>query len=102
MKAAHNGVPSLSVLDGWWNEGCVEGVTGWAIGGAYDPGVGPAVADREDAEDLYRKLEQHVLPTFYGERPRWMSIMQHAIALNASYFNAHRMVQQYVTNAYID
>jgi glycogen phosphorylase len=102
MKAAHNGVPSLSVLDGWWNEGCVEGVTGWAIGGKYDAGMGPAVADREDAEDLYRKLEQQVLPTFYGDRPRWVGLMQHAIALNASYFNAHRMVQQYVTNAYLD
>jgi starch phosphorylase len=102
MKAAHNGVPSLSVLDGWWVEGCVEGVTGWSIGGAHDAGVGPAVADREDAEDLYRKLEQQVLPAFYGDRPRWMGLMQHAIALNASFFNAHRMVQQYVTNAYLD
>ena len=102
MKAAHNGVPSLSVLDGWWNEGCVEGVTGWAIGGRYDAGMGPAVADREDAADLYRKLEQQVLPTFQGDRPRWVELMRHAIALNASYFNAHRMVQQYVTNAYLD
>jgi starch phosphorylase len=102
MKAAHNGVPSLSVLDGWWLEGCVEGVTGWSIGGAYDPVAGPAAVDREDTADLYRKLEQQVLPCFYDDRPRWLGLMQHAIALNASYFNAHRMVQQYVTNAYLD
>ena len=101
MKAAHNGVPSLSVLDGWWIEGWVEGLTGWAIGKPFDPGVDRQTADRDDADDLYRKLETAIVPTFYGDRPRWIAIMQHAIALNASYFNTHRMVQQYVANAYI-
>jgi starch phosphorylase len=92
MKAAHNGVPSLSVLDGWWVEGCVEDVTGWSIGQPYDPSLAPSSADRIDAADLYRKLEEVILTTFVGDRPRWISVMQHAIALNASYFNAHRMV----------
>jgi starch phosphorylase len=101
MKAAHNGVPSLSVLDGWWIEGCIEGVTGWAIGKPFDPGVDRQTADREDAADLYRKLDTAIVPLYYGDRGRWISIMQHAIALNASFFNTHRMVQQYVANAYI-
>ncbi len=96
MKAAHNGVPSLSVLDGWWLEGCIEGVTGWGIGSER-----AARSDSDDAADLYAKLESFVLPTFLGPRERWTSLMRHAIALNASYFNTHRVVQQYVTNAYL-
>ena len=89
MKAAHNGVPSLSALDGWWIEGRVEGSTGWSI-------TGPA-----DAQDLYDKLERTILPMFYSNRERWIDVMRHSIALNASFFNTHRMVQQYVTNAYL-
>ncbi len=103
MKAAHNGVPSLSVLDGWWLEGCIEGVTGWAIGADQHALSEPAPepeADSADAVALYAKLESKVLPAF-AERERWTPVMQHAIALNASYFNTHRMVQQYVTNAYL-
>ncbi len=95
MKAAHNGVPSFSTLDGWWVEGHIEGVTGWCIG---DPGEATAV---NDAEDLLRKLEDVILPMFYGNQEKWIDVMRHTIALNASYFNTHRMVQQYVTNAYI-
>ena len=89
MKAAHNGVPSLSTLDGWWIEGRIEGSTGWSI-------AGPA-----DARDLYDKLEGAILPMFYSNRERWIDVMRHSIALNASFFNTHRMVQQYVTNAYL-
>jgi starch phosphorylase len=101
MKAAHNGIPSLSVLDGWWIEGWIEGVTGWAVGKPFDPGVDRETADREDSADLYRKLETAIVPLYYGDRGRWIAIMQHAIALNASFFNTNRMVQQYVTNAYL-
>jgi starch phosphorylase len=97
MKAAHNGVPSLSVLDGWWVEGCIEGVTGWSIG----EGIGRSDADRADAADLYRKLDAVVLPTFFERRAEWLRIMRSTIALNASFFNTHRVVQQYVTNAYL-
>ena len=99
MKAAHNGVPSLSTLDGWWAEGHVEGVTGWSIGSANaDPGRD---VDAEDAEDLYRKLHEVVVPLYYRDRDGWVGVMRHAIALNASFFNTHRMVQQYAANAYV-
>ncbi len=95
MKAAHNGVPSFSTLDGWWIEGHIEGVTGWSIGASGE------ATPEEDAPDLLRKLEEVILPMFYHNREQWMNVMRHAIALNASYFNTHRMVQQYVTNAYL-
>ncbi len=99
MKAAHNGVPSLSTLDGWWAEGHVEGVTGWSIGPA---GTSPdRDADAEDAEDLYRKLREVVVPLYYRDRAGWVAVMRHAVALNASFFNTHRMVQQYAANAYV-
>lgn len=89
MKAAFNGVPSLSVMDGWWLEGCIEGVTGWAV---------------EDADSLYRKLEAVVLPLYYGRGndPRgWVRVMKGAIGTNAAYFNSHRMMRRYATEAYL-
>jgi len=100
MKAAHNGVPSLSTRDGWWIEGHVEGVTGWSFGDATSD-IPTDAAWGHDAASLYDKFENVIAPIFYHERARWISIMQHSIALNASFFNAHRMVQQYVANAYI-
>ena len=99
MKAAHNGVPSFSILDGWWIEGHLEGITGWAIG-SQEP-EDSAALNWQDAEDLYHKLQDVIVPMFYHDRDRWIEVMRHAIALNASYFNTHRMVQQYVTNAYL-
>lgn len=99
MKAAHNGVPSFSILDGWWIEGHLEGITGWAIG-SQEP-EDSAALNWQDAEDLYHKLQDLIVPMFYHDRDRWIEVMRHAIALNASYFNTHRMVQQYVTNAYL-
>jgi starch phosphorylase len=100
MKAALNGVPSLSVLDGWWVEGCIEGVTGWAIGSA-DP-RSPAPADRaRTAGILYDKLDYVILPMFYRERDRFTEIMRHAIAVNGAFFNTHRMLQQYIARAYL-
>lgn len=100
MKAAHNGVPSLSVLDGWWIEGHVEGVTGWSIGSRGPHAPGAASDDAADAEDLYAKLAL-VLELFHGEPERWGAIMRMTIALNASFFNTHRMVQQYASSAYL-
>ena len=98
MKAALNGVPSLSILDGWWIEGCIEDCTGWAIG--KTPRKGVEVADSaSDAEDLYRKLE-HVINLYYSDHPKFCSIMLHSIALNGSFFNTQRMIQQYVLKAY--
>jgi starch phosphorylase len=100
MKAALNGVPSLSVLDGWWLEGCIEGVTGWSIG-ADGAGV-PSGPDRssQDAAALYDRIEHVVAPLFYRDRPRFIDVMRHAIALNGSFFNTQRMVRQYVLKAY--
>jgi starch phosphorylase len=100
MKAAHNGVPSLSVLDGWWLEGHIEGITGWAIGPRdHDPAA--ERSDAADAEDLYRALEEQIVPLF-SDRGRWSEVMRSTIALNASFFNAQRMLQEYVAQAYRD
>jgi len=95
MKAALNGVPSLSVRDGWWVEGHFEGVTGWSIG--YD----------EDAEEhavelasLYARLEDTILPMFYGNPLAYAQVMRSAIAVNGSFFNTQRMISQYLLNAY--
>lgn len=101
MKAAINGVPSLSVLDGWWIEGHVEGVTGWSIGDRIDVCLEPASGmDACHAAALYDKLADHVLPCFYQDRERFIGIMRHCIALNGAFFNTHRMVAQYLYNAY--
>ena len=102
MKAALHGVPSLSVLDGWWFEGCIEHVTGWAIGENCPVDASPAGRAGCDAGSLYQKLEQVVMPTFYNKRDEWLRIMRHAIALNASHFNTQRMVQEYVLKAYFE
>jgi starch phosphorylase len=99
MKAALNGVPSLSVLDGWWIEGWIEGITGWAIG-AQHRDVIAADERSSDAAALYDKLEQVILPLFYGDRQGFINVMRHAIALNGSFFNTQRMMQQYVVKAY--
>ncbi len=95
MKAALNGVPSLSVLDGWWAEGHIEGVTGWSIGS-------DEVSEDSEAEasTLYDKLEREILPMFYGRRSRYNEVMRSAIALNGAFFNTQRMLQQYLANAY--
>lgn len=102
MKAAHNGVPSFSILDGWWIEGHLEGMTGWSIGAeeASDAPESPEESAR-DAAELYDKLARVVLPLYYTNRPGWIDVMQRSIAFNASFFNSHRMVEQYVTNAYL-
>jgi starch phosphorylase len=95
MKAALNGVPSLSVLDGWWPEGWIEGVTGWSIGDGS-----PAPDPEEESRSLYTKLGEVVLPLFYGSPLDYAAIMRNAIAVNGSYFTAQRMVEQYHRNAY--
>jgi len=87
MKAAFNGVPSLSVLDGWWIEGCIENVTGWSVDGA---------------STLYDKLAHTVLPLFYAsDADGWVRLMKGAISKNAAYFNSHRMMRRYATEAYL-
>jgi len=112
MKAALNGVPSLSVLDGWWIEGCIEGVTGWAIGEHKKPPLessadktaafapAPTPDHSKDALSLYDKLERVIIPMYYHQRPKFMEIMLHSIALNGSFFNTQRMILEYVLKAY--
>lgn len=94
MKAALNGVVNLSVLEGWWAEGCIEGVTGWGINSSPDNAA-------IDAVNLYDKLEQTVLPLYNNDRSGWIKVMKGAICKNAYYFNAHRMMRRYATEAYI-
>ena len=92
MKAALNGVPSLSILDGWWIEGWIEGVTGWAIEDREE--------ESEEAASLYSQLENIILPLYHQEPEQWRRVMRSAIALNGSFFNTQRMVEQYALNAY--
>jgi starch phosphorylase len=91
MKAAINGVPSLSVLDGWWIEGCAENITGWGIENCDDEAM--------QADRLYDKLENAVAPLF-ADKARWAELRRHCIAINGTFFNTHRMLGQYVSNAY--
>jgi len=98
MKAAHNGVPQFSTLDGWWVEGCIENITGWAIGPRKTEEK--ESDDEVDRNDLYEKLETWIIPKFYDDRDNWIRTMRSCIAINASFFNTNRMAQQYVLNAY--
>ena len=101
MKAAHNGVMNFSVLDGWWIEGHIEGYTGWAIGPAPKEIESDINMNKIDADDLYEKLEKTIIPLYYSNRKMWIRMMQNAIGKNAYYFNCHRMMRRYVTEAYI-
>jgi starch phosphorylase len=98
MKAALNGVPSLSILDGWWPEGWVEGVTGWKI--ADGEGSGEDVDSRAEAFSIYEKLRHTIMPLYYNDPDGYAAVMRNAIALNGSYFTTQRMIEQYIRNAY--
>jgi starch phosphorylase len=112
MKAALNGVPSLSSMDGWWIEGCVEGVTGWGIGKV--PVIDGSLAGqklgvkasedlfRRDAQEMYAKLERTILPLYYTQRDRWIDVMKSAISVNGSHFTTERMLRDYMMKAYDD
>ncbi len=101
MKAAINGIPHFSTLDGWWLEGHIEDATGWCIGlHPMDPNFDEDISPNDEAEDFYRKLRQKVIPKFYSDRKGWNMMMRMCIAVNASFFNTHRMVQQYAIDAY--
>jgi starch phosphorylase len=99
MKAALNGVPSLSIADGWWMEGLIEGITGWAIGDEKRQREDES-SGRRDAASLYDKLERVIIPMFQRDPDRFVEVMRHAIAVNGSFFNTQRMLQQYVLRAY--
>jgi starch phosphorylase len=101
MKAAHNGVVNFSVLDGWWMEGCIEGVTGWAIG----PHPRELLTENEKREaelqDLYSKLEYLIIPTFYNQKDAWITLMKNSIAKIAYYFQTQWVMRRYITEAYL-
>ncbi len=100
MKCTHNGVMNFSVLDGWWIEGWIEGLTGWSIG--PDPSEAALVEydEMQDARDLYNKLAHEIIPIYYEDRETWIRMMRYTIGLNASYFNTHRVVKDYCEKAY--
>lgn len=96
MKAALNGVPSLSILDGWWTEGHVEGFTGWCIGDEWEPESDPA----KEVASLYDKLEYMIVPMFYERSTAFARVTRSTIALNGAFYSAQRMMLQYLENAY--
>jgi hypothetical protein len=101
MKAAHNGVINFSVLDGWWIEGCVEGLTGWAIGPSPHQSLDEQEARKRELFDLYNKLENLIIPKFHQQRDVWIGLMKNSIGKVAYYFNTHRMMRWYTTAAYL-
>ena len=101
MKAAHNGVINFSVLDGWWVEGCIEGVNGWSIGPNHNDSIGDNERRSMELEDLYGKLQFLILPLFYENKDLWIDIMKKSISKIAYYFNSHRMMRRYATDAYL-
>jgi len=101
MKAAHNGVINFSVLDGWWMEGCIEGVTGWAIGPHPRELLIESERREEELQDLYSKLEYLIAPTFYRQKDAWITLMKNSIAKIAYYFQTQWVVRRYITEAYL-
>ncbi len=101
MKAAHNGVINFSVLDGWWVEGWIEGITGWAIGPSPEEKASIEERKARELNDLYGKLEYVIIPSYYKRRDEWIPMMKNSIGKIASYFNSHRMMHRYVTEAYL-
>ncbi len=101
MKAAHNGVINFSVLDGWWIEGCVEGVTGWSIGPSPNESLSGDERKARELDDLYNKLSYIIIPMFYDRRDEWMEMMKDSIGKIAYYFNSHRMMRRYASEAYL-
>jgi len=101
MKAAHNGVVNFSVLDGWWMEGCIEGVTGWAIGPHPTELLVESERRELELQDLYSKLEYLIIPTFYTQKDAWITLMKNSIAKIAYYFQTQWVVRRYITEAYL-
>jgi starch phosphorylase len=100
MKAALNGIPQLSTLDGWWQEG-YDGLSGWAI----SPAGETEDADTSDVDRFYRLLEEQLIPLYYtrnasGVPLGWVEKMRHALRLAGTRFTARRMVQNYVQEYY--
>ena len=101
MKAAHNGVVNFSILDGWWIEGWIEGVTGWSIGPQPDERLSVEEAKLSELDDLYNKLYYIIVPMYYDRKDEWFKLINNSIGMVAYYFNSHRMMRRYVTHAYL-
>jgi starch phosphorylase len=101
MKAAHNGVLNFSVLDGWWIEGCIEDMTGWSIGPSFEERLNDQERRSLELDDLYDKLKYVIMPKFYRQRDSWVEMMKNSIGKVAFYFNSHRMMHRYITEAYL-
>ena len=95
MKCAFNGIPSFSVLDGWWVEGHIEGITGWCIGDRDTS----SETEQEQA-DIYDALQHTIMPLYYEHPLEFARIMRYCIAFNGSFFNTKRLVTQYWKSAY--
>jgi len=101
MKAAHNGVINFSILDGWWIEGCIEGVTGWGIGPHPSELVNLEERRKRELSDLYSKLEYLIIPTYYEKRDLWINLMKNSISKIAYYFQTQGVIKRYITEAYL-
>jgi starch phosphorylase len=101
MKASHNGVINFSVLDGWWLEGCIEGITGWSIGPSPEEQLKEDDRRIRELQDFYNKLLYLVVPMYYNNRDAWVDMMEKSVGKVAYYFNSHRMMRRYVTEAYM-
>jgi len=99
MKAAMNGVLNLSILDGWWPEACVHGVTGWQFGDGFED-ASEAIQDAHDLRALYRVLLEEVIPAYYGDRDRWTGMMRESILRTREPFAVKRMLEEYYEKLY--
>jgi len=100
MKAAHNGVINFSVLDGWWIDGCIEGVTGWAIGPHPNQSMAEKRRRTQELDDLYNKMDYLIIPKYYNYKDEWIKMMKTSIEKIAYYFNSNCMMMRYITEAY--
>jgi len=96
MKAAMNGVLNLSILDGWWPEGCKHGKNGWQIGNGYEG----KDQDNLDLKSLYEVLLDEVIPIYYEKRSKWIDMMRESIKMSIWNFSAARMIEEYYEELY--
>lgn len=96
MKAAMNGVLNFSVLDGWWDEYCKDGINGWQIGGV----VTEENQDERDSKSLYKTLLKEIVPTYYENHEKWLDMMMVSISTTTKAFSAKRMLKDYAQKMY--
>lgn len=99
MKAAMNGVLNLSILDGWWPEACQHGVNGWQIGDGYE-NKNEIKLDAHDQKALYKVLLNDVIPTYYGDKTKWIAMMKQSVLTTMKPFAVKRMLEEYYRDLY--